>query len=151
MASFARFLCFGLLIGFSAPALALEDTPQNRAQEADRYMQALPPESAAAEEMGNIAQGLPEKQQQPFTAALRKNVNMAAIKAAAHASLVKVFTADELKALADFYSAPVTKAAMAKMGTYMSEFMPVVEKEVDAASGKAEKETGIKLEAKPEQ
>ncbi len=151
MACLARLLCIGLFIGFAAPAFALEDTPQNRAQEANRYLQAVPPEDISGEMVRNIAQSLPEQQQQAFSAAMQKNLNVTGINAAAQAALVKVFTADELKALADFYSAPATKAAMAKMGTYMSELMPAIEKEVDAAAGKAEKETGVKLDAKPEQ
>ena len=82
---------------------------------------------------------------------MQKNINVAGIKTAAQAGLVKVFTADELKALADFYSAPLAKAAMAKMGAYMSEVVPAIEKEVDAATEKAEKETGFKVDMKQEQ
>ena len=106
----------------------MDDTPQNRAQEAARYLQAVPPEGAANDMAKNIAQSLPEKQQAAFLAAMQKNIDTAGIKTAAQAGLVKVFTADELKALADFYSAPLAKAAMAKMGAYMSEVVPAIEK-----------------------
>ena len=149
MASFARLLCLGLIIG-SSPAFAIDDTPQNRAQEAARYLAAVPPEGAANDMAKNIVQSLPEKQQAAFLAAMQKNIDTAGIKTAAQAGLVKVFTADELKALADFYSAPLAKAAMAKMGAYMSEVVPAIEKEVDAATEKAEKETGVKLDTKQE-
>jgi hypothetical protein len=148
MVSFARLFCLGLLIGYPVSAFALDDTPQNRAQEAARYLQAVPPDSAAADMVKNIALSLPEQQQKTFAAAMQKNLNAGAVKAAAQAGLVKVFTADELKALADFYSGALGKSAMAKMGAYMNESMPAIEKEVDAAAEKAEKETGIKLEAK---
>jgi hypothetical protein len=151
MASLARLLCLGLFIGSSIPAFAMEDTPQNRAQEAARYLQAVPPEGAANDMAKSISQSLPEKQQAAFLAAMQKNIDVAGIKTAAQAGLVKVFTADELKALADFYSAPLAKAAMAKMGTYMSEVVPAIEKEVDAATEKAEKETGVKVDLKQEQ
>ena len=96
----------------------------------------------------NIAQSLPEQQQKAFLAAMQKNIDAAGINTAAQAALVKVFTADELKALADFYSAPLSKSAMAKMGAYLAEVMPTIEKEVDAAAEKAEKETGVKLDTK---
>jgi hypothetical protein len=148
MVSFARLLCLGLFVACPFPAFAMDDTPQNRAQEAARYLQAVPPEDAAAGMVTNIAQSLPEQQQKAFAAAMQKNLNAAALKAAAQAGLVKVFSADELKALADFYGSPLGKSAMAKMGAYMAETAPAIEKEVDAAAGKAEKETGIKLEAK---
>jgi hypothetical protein len=148
MVSFTRLICLTLLIGYPVSAFALDDTPQNRAKEAARYMQAVPPESAATGMIKNIALSLPEQQQKTFAAAMQKNLNAAAIKSAAEAGLVKVFTADELKAMADFYSSPAGKSAMAKMGSYMAASMPAIEKEVDAAVTKAEKETGIKLEAK---
>lgn len=148
MVSFARLICLSLLIGYPVSAFALDDTPQNRAKEAARYMQAVPPDSAATGMMETIALGLPGKQQKTFTAAMQKNLDAAAIKSAAQAGLVKVFTADELKAMADFYSSPAGKSAMAKMSDYMAESMPAISKAVDAAVTKAEKETGIKLEAK---
>ncbi len=150
MASFVRLLCLGLLASFAGPAFAMDDTPQNRAQEAARYMEAVPPEGAATDMAKSIAQSLPEQQQQAFLAAMQKNMNAAGIKTAAQAGLVKVFTADELKALADFYGAPLAKSAMGKMGAYLTEVMPAVEKEVDAATEKAEKETGVKLDTKQE-
>jgi hypothetical protein len=146
MNSFARLICLGLLTAFSAPALALDDTPQNREQEAVRYMAAVPPEDVTAGMVQNMVESLPGEQQKTFTAALQKNLNLAGVKATAQAGLVKVFTADELKALADFYSSPLAKSAMKKMAVYMGEMMPQVEKEVDAAAAKAEKETGIKIE-----
>ena len=148
MVSFVRLLCLGLLTGFASPAFALDDAPQNRAAEAARYMQAVPPESAATDMAKGIVQSLPEQQQAAFLAAIQKNVNPAGIKTAAQAALVKVFTADELKALADFYSAPLAKSAMGQDGAYLAEVMPTVEKEIDAATEKAEKETGVKLDAK---
>jgi hypothetical protein len=146
MASIVRLLCLGLLTAFSAPALALDDTPQNREQEAARYLASVPPEDVTAGMVQNMVESLPGEQQKTFIAATQKNLNLAAIKTATQAGLVKVFTADELKALADFYSSPLAKSAMGKMGAYMSQVMPEIEKEVDAAAAKAEKETGVKLE-----
>src|SRR5208282_2434200 len=88
MAPFVRLLCLGLLTGFAAPAFALDDTPQNRAQEAARYMQAVPPEGATAGMAKSIAQSLPEPQQKAFLAAMEKNMNAEGIKSAAQAALV---------------------------------------------------------------
>jgi len=141
MPFFVRLLCLGLLVTCSLPAFAMEDTPQNRAQEANRYLQAVPPEGIAADIARRMASSLPQQQQQAFMTAMQKDLNLAAINAAAQEALVKTFTAEELHALADFYSAPLTKSAMAKMGTYMSEAMPVIMKEVRAAAEKAQQET----------
>ena len=46
--------------------------------------------------------------------------------------MVKTFSADEFKALADFYGSDVGRSAMAKMGTYMSEVMPATMNEVQS-------------------
>jgi hypothetical protein len=150
MPSFVRLLCLGLYLGCSLPAFAIEDTPQNRAQQAARYLQAAPPEGIVEDMARRIAAGLPQDKRQPFIAAMEKDANAAAIKDAAQAALVKVFTADELKGLADFYSSPVTKSAMSKMGTYMHDAMPAIMKEVEAAAQKAEKETGVLTESQQE-
>jgi hypothetical protein len=143
MFSFVRLLfLLNLVIGCSAPALAMEDTPQNRAEEASRYLQAVPAEAVAADMARRMAASLPQAQQQPFMAAMQRDVNIAAINSAAQTALVKVFTADELKALADFYSAPLTKSAMAKMSAYMGQVMPAIMQEVQAAAQKAQQEIG---------
>ena len=141
MPFFVRLICLGLFIGCTLPAFAMEDTPQNREQEANRYVQANPPEAVAADIAKRMAASLPQEQQAAFLAAMQKDVNQAAIKAAAQAGLEKVFTADELHALADFYSQPVTKSAMAKMGTYMSDVMPAIINEVRTAATKAQQES----------
>ena len=146
MHSFVR-----LYLGCALPAFAIEDTPQNRAEQAARYLQAAPPEGIIADMARRVAAGLPQDRQQPFIAAMEKDANATAIREAAQAALVKVFTADELKGLADFYGSPLTKSAMSKMGAYMDEAMPAIMKEVDAAAQKAAKEAGVQQESQQEQ
>ncbi|MFZ0570507.1 MAG: DUF2059 domain-containing protein [Rhodomicrobium sp.] len=140
MPSFVRLLCLVLCVGCTLPAFAMEDTPQNREQEANRYLQAVPPEAVVSDISKRMSASLPQDQQAAFLAAMHKDVNLGAINDASRAALVKVFTPDELKALADFYSQPVTKGAMEKMGTYMADVMPTVAKEVRAAATKAAQE-----------
>jgi hypothetical protein len=50
--------------------------------------------------------------------------------------MVKNFTTEELKALADFYGSPIGKAAMKKIGPYMADVMPIVQAEVMKAMAK---------------
>jgi hypothetical protein len=52
-------------------------------------------------------------------------------------SMIKHFTANELKALADFYGSPVGKSAMLKFGAYMADAMPAIQAEVFKAYGEA--------------
>jgi len=53
-------------------------------------------------------------------------------------AMVKTFTADELNALADFYSSAIGKSAMKKFGSYMSEIMPHIQQELMRAGEEAQ-------------
>ena len=136
----ARLLLPVLLLLFSCPALALDDTPQNRAQQADRYLEAVPPQSMMNDMSSKMAETLPEEQRDEFKTLLQKHLDMARIAEAIKAAMVKTFNADELKALADFYGSEVGKSAMGKMGAYMAEVMPATMKEVQAALVKAQQD-----------
>jgi hypothetical protein len=50
--------------------------------------------------------------------------------------MVKHFTTEELKALADFLRFPVGKSAMQKFGAYMADIMPTMETEIMKAQMK---------------
>jgi hypothetical protein len=52
-------------------------------------------------------------------------------------AMIKHFTTDELKALADFYGSPVGKSVMQKFGAYMAELMPTMQAEIVKAQAKA--------------
>lgn len=49
------------------------------------------------------------------------------------AAMARHFTANELEAMADFYSSPAGKSAMGKMGAYMGDVMPAALAEVQKA------------------
>ncbi len=136
----ARFLGVALLLTVSVPALALEDTPQNREQQAERYLEAVPPQGMMSDMSAKMAETLPEDQRDQFKALMTKHLDIGRVTAAIKAAMVKTFTTDELKALADFYGSAVGKSAMGKMGAYMSEVMPATMNEVQGALMKAQQE-----------
>ena len=136
----ARFLMFALLLAFSLPAFALDDTPQNRERQAERYLEAVPPQSMMNDMTAKMAGTLPEGQRNEFKALMTKHLDIGKVTASIKGAMVKTFTADELKALADFYGSDVGKSAMAKMGAYMSEVMPATMSEVQSALQKAQAE-----------
>src|ERR1700743_2833678 len=107
-----------------APALALDDTPANRAEQAANYLRAVPPQALMKEMATKIAATIPESQRGAFIALMTKNLDINALADLMRDSMIKNFTADELKALADFYGSPIGKSAMAKMGNYMADAMP---------------------------
>jgi len=83
-----------------------------------------------------MAKNMPPNEHAEFKAILMKHLNIEAVTQAMKDSLVKNFTADELKALADFYGSPVGKSAMKKFGTYMADVMPSVQAEILKAQAK---------------
>jgi len=149
MRSFARLVFLGLFMTASLPAFALEDTPENREREAARYLKATPPEDMMADISNKLATTMPEDQREGFIKMMTKHLDMVRVTAAIRDGMVKSFTADELAALADFYSSPIAKSAMTKMGNYMAEVMPVVMREIQTAAAKAQQEQAEQLQAHP--
>ena len=86
-------------------------------------MQAVPPQSLLNDMTEKIAATLPADQRDSFKTLMNKNLDMNVLTNVMRTAMIKNFTADELKALGDFYGSPVGKSAMAKMGNYMADAM----------------------------
>jgi len=80
------------------------------------------------------------KRREEYKTLFSKYLNIEAITKDMKESLVKNFTADELKALADFYETPIGKSALKKMYTYDAEMMPKLKAELLKAQEKANQE-----------
>jgi len=118
-------------------AAPLPDTPENRRREAERYLRATPPKEMFADMAEKGAMNLPPADRQKFKESLTSALDIDALSKAIVEAMVKHFTAEELKALADFYGSPVGKSAMGKFGAYMAELMPVIQAEMTKALAKA--------------
>ena len=133
-------LVFLLLLTFSAwsPLFSAADTPEARRKEAERYLQVSPPKALFEDMADKMAETVPADQREQFKKVMTTQVDIAALSKAMVDAMVKNFTTDELKALADFYGSPVGKSAMQKFGAYMADIMPVVQAEIIKAAGKME-------------
>jgi len=129
-----------LLLTFSAwsPLFSAADSPEARRKEAERYLQVSPPKALFEDMADKIAETVPADQREQFKKVMTTQVDIAALSKAMVDAMVKNFTTDELKALADFYGSPVGKSAMQKFGAYMADIMPVVQAEIIKAAGKME-------------
>ena len=116
---------------FSAP-----DTPESRHHEAERYLQANPPKAVFGNMADKMAANLPPDQREQFKRVMTTELDVAALTKAMTDAMVKNFTTEELKALADFYSSPVGKSAMQKFGAYMADIMPAMQAEIIKAQAK---------------
>lgn len=133
-----HYLC--LLFALAAPLSAIEDTPENRAVQADRYLEAAPPADMFAAMAGDIAGRMVEAQREPFKQSFVRHLDSAAITARMKAALVRHLTADELAALADFYGSALGHSAMKKYGAYLADVTPEINALVRTAEGRAYRE-----------
>ncbi len=117
-------------------AFSATDTPETRRREAERYLQASPPKAIFEDVADKMAANVPADQREQFKRAMTTEVDIAALTKAMTDAMVKNFTTEELKALADFYGSPVGKSAMQKFGAYMADIMPVVQAEIMKAAAK---------------
>src|SRR5438045_8270800 len=113
------------------------DTPETRRREAERYLQVSPPKALFEDMADKMAANLPPDQREQFKRMMTTQLDVAALTKAMTDAMVKHFTTDELKALADFYGSPVGKSAMQKFGAYMADIMPTMEAEIMKAQAKA--------------
>ncbi len=121
----------------SASVVAATDTPETRRREAERYLQATPPKAMFEDMADKMAANLPAAEREKFKQTLISQLDIPALTKAMTDAMVKHFTTEELKALADFYGSPVGKSAMQKFGAYMAEVMPTMEAEIMKAQAKA--------------
>jgi Uncharacterized protein conserved in bacteria (DUF2059) len=121
-----------LVLTFCAwfPVFSAPDTPETRRREAERYLQATPPKALFEDMADKMAANVPPDQREQFKRMMTANLDIPALSKAMIDAMVKNFTTDELKALADFYGSPIGKSAMQKFGAYMADLMPVLQAEM---------------------
>lgn len=124
------------LFSSSAFVFSATDTPETRRREAERYLQVNPPKMLFEDMADRMAVNLPPDQRQQFKQMMTADLDIAALSKAMIDAMVKHFTTDELKALADFYGSPIGKSAMQKFGAYMADLMPVLQAEMIKAHAK---------------
>jgi hypothetical protein len=126
-----------LILCTSSLLLAATDTPETRRREAERYLQATPPKALFEDMADKMAANLPPAERDKFKQMLTSQLDIQALTKAMTDAMIKHFTTDELKALADFYGSPVGKSAMQKFGAYMADLMPAMQAEIVKAQSKA--------------
>jgi len=126
-----------VIVTLQPPGLrAQTDTPETRRREAERYLQAVTPKEMLQDMAEKMAENVPPPERDKFKQTLTSQFDIAALNRAMHDGLVKYFTTEELKALADFYGSAVGKSAMKKFPSYMTELMPKIEREIMRAQAK---------------
>ena len=109
-----------------------QDDPARQAA-ADRYLQAVPVAKMLEDTYAEIAKQVPPEHRDRFLAQMRAAVRVDHLTRISRDAMVKTFGADELNALADFYTSRHGASAMKKFGVYMAAVMPPLMQEVDRA------------------
>mgnify|MGYP006334530191 CR=1 FL=1 len=130
-------LFFLSIFAVTTLAFALEDNVENRQYQANRYLEANPPKTMAQALADQTVSMLPEAERKPYLDMLTKHLDVGVITQSMNTALVKYFSANELEVLANFYSNPDAKTAMAKMNLYTTEILPVLQAEMLKAQQKA--------------
>jgi hypothetical protein len=120
----------------SAFVFSATDTPETRRHEAERYLQATPPKALFEDIADKMAANLPPDQRERFKQMMTSQLDILALTKAMTDAMIKHFTTEELKALADFYGSAVGKSAMQKFGAYMADVMPTMQAEIMKAQAK---------------
>ena len=88
----------------------------------------------------SLTQQMPADQREKFLKDIRSIVRIEFLESISKEKMVKVFTADELNAIASFYESKEGASAMKKFGVYMGEIMPAIQKEMMQAMAKLREE-----------
>jgi hypothetical protein len=103
-------------------------------------MNAVPTSRMMEDTYTEMSKQLPPEQRAWFISNMRRVAKVETIERLAKASMIKHFTADELNALADFYSSKHGASAMAKFGAYMADVMPPLLQEIQRAAQEVQTE-----------
>lgn len=106
------------------------DTQENRIAAARQYVRVAPLKNMIDDSVGEIAKNLPEDQRAQFVHLMTKVIRIELLEDSAVTSLVKHFTVSEINALAEFYGSPVGQSILKKLGKYMADVMPVIQREI---------------------
>jgi hypothetical protein len=115
-----------------APASAAHPDPDLHARfvAAEAAMQAFPAEKMVDQMLDKLAQNPQAHMSAADIADLKASIDIKALNKTMLTAMVKTFTAQELKAMGDFYGSATGQAILQKMPVYMSLVMPSVQQQV---------------------
>ena len=121
-----------LLLALFVPAFhaSAADSEEERIAAARRYLEVAQMSKITDDTVTELARTIPGDQRERFLEFMHNAIRPEVLERAAMASMVKVFTAEELNALADFFGSPVGRSATGKFGVYMADVMPVIQQEM---------------------
>lgn len=111
---YTSFLFF--FLSFSVRAETIIDTPENRMHQADLYLQGGSFKIMVDEVTEITAASMSADQREFFIKIMAKQLDTEAFRQTIKSSMVKIFTAEEIKAMTDYESSTVGRSIMKKQG-----------------------------------
>jgi hypothetical protein len=130
----AKFVFSIVLPLYILPQQAAAQTAETLAA-ADRLIAVQDLDAAMADMASKLAVTIPgasEAQKRAFVVEMTAPAFLQRYKERTRSAFAKNLTAGELNALSDFYSKPIAKSAMQKMGATTAELMPFIQAEIPA-------------------
>ena len=124
------------VMGLAAPAVQAGDSPAERAAALQRYLRAVPSTKLYDDMLADLKRTLLEGRREAVMAQFKSGFSPEVIDRITGEALVKIYTADEINALADFYESKHGASVMKKMPQLMSEMMPAIQREMFKAMQK---------------
>lgn len=115
----------------------VKDTPEERLNWAQEYMRVMPMSDLLDDMTNKMSANMKSDVAEKFKSLMKKSIDVQLLEKTARDSMVKHFTASELRALAQFYGSNEGKSVMKKFGEYMADVMPIMQAQVMQAAQKA--------------
>jgi branched-chain amino acid transport system substrate-binding protein len=125
--SFVRPFTLVLALTFTSIAYAQD---ASRQAAAERYIRAVPMSMMLEDAISELSKQVPPEKRAQFISDMRATAKTSALEQIAKVAMVKIFSTDELNALADFYATEHGASTLRKFGAYMGEIMPPVMQEI---------------------
>lgn len=128
-----RISAISTVLSFASVSVLAQDTAENRATAADRYLSVMPMAKIIDDIFTEFAKQPPYDTQPQIIERIKKVYRADLIEKASLEAMIKIFTADELNTMADYYGSKNGSSAMLKMGAYIGQVMPMIQVEVRRA------------------
>lgn len=124
-----RIAVVSAVLSVASVSVLAQDTAENRAAAADRYLSVMPMTQIIDDVFTELAKQPPYNKQPQLIEQIKKVYRVDFVEKVSQEAMIKIFTADEINAMADYYGSKSGSSAMRKFGAYMGQVMPIIQAE----------------------
>lgn len=129
-----RTFSYSILVSLFTSLLSINtyaaDTEQERYRAALRYLETTPVTQIIDDSVAALSKELPADIREEVILKVKQSIDVPEIEKIMVNGLVKVYTVEEINALADFYGSDVGQRVLSKTGMYLEATMPAVQQEI---------------------